>query len=528
MRRISLFCILLLVLVHGIAMPPHSNVLEAIEARQIMMPDFSVLERGEPTVRAEGSLRAVVLFAEFSDQPRSVSMPFFEDLLNGLSIDFAQKYPGNLSVSSVREFYRHQSRETLDLQFDVYGWFLMPEPYSYYVNNQHGLGAYPQNSQKLVEDVITAADPYVDFSKYDMSGDGRVDYLLVVHTGPGAEFTGDSGDIWSHQWSISSSFTKDGVRFWRYSMQPEYWEVAYDMTIGVYVHELGHLVLGLPDLYDTSGSSYGIGYWGVMASGSWNDRTSDYPNNLSGYGGAPAEFSSWSKLKPGWIDVVPIDETVTEYLLSPGEVLKYTHPTNPREYFLIEWIADSPYNRYLPIYNRIAIYHIDDNKHSNTQPWWPGLDPSRHYMVALRQQDNLWDLEKRVNRGDAGDLYGEGHSFLDSTLPSSHFYDGTPGVMIRSIEFREDGVLLTFGAVEARFVVHSLPILGRSRVYVANPHEESLQITLSSSAPKEIQDAFEQPVPVRLRSGLYAFDLPTDWLAYVLLYGTPLRQEADR
>jgi hypothetical protein len=37
-------------------------------------------------------------------------------------------------------------------------------------------------------------------------------------------------------------------------------------------HELGHLLLGQPDLYDTDYSSRGTGRWDLMAGGSWNNN----------------------------------------------------------------------------------------------------------------------------------------------------------------------------------------------------------------------------------------------------------------
>ncbi len=525
MKTIWVLFSLMMITLCGWGMPPHSRIMDAIEARTVIMPDFALLDRGEPEIRASGSLRGVLLLADFTDQPRSVNATFFDELMNAQGLNFDQKYPGNLNVSSVREFYHHNSGGLLDLQFDVFGWFVLPQPYSYYVNNDYGLGNYPRNAQKLVEDLIEAADPFVDFSRYDMSGNGQVDFLMVVHTGPGAEFTGDRNDIWSHQWNLRTLVTKDGVRLFRYAMQPEYWEVPYDMTIGVYAHELGHLALGLPDLYDTrQGSpSYGIGYWGLMASGSWNDQTSDYPNNLSGYGGAPAELSSWSKIKAGWVDPIVIGPTTSQYLVTPGVILKYPHPQIPQEYFLIEWIADSPYNRYLPVYNRIAIWHIDDQKTSNTQPWIPGNDPSYHYLVALRQADGRWDLERKANRGDAGDLYGQGDMFVSFSNPSSHFYDGQPGVIVQGIEFRPDGVMLYFGERDVFFVIHSGPILGWSRIFVSNEEEVPLELSLSPNTPQEIQDAYDEPEFVRIRSGIFAFELPTQWLEYILLFGAPLR-----
>ena len=45
---------------------------------------------------------------------------------------------------------------------------------------------------------------------------------LIDMTGPGAEFTGDSTDVWSHSWATVNSPVLDGVTIYRYSMEPEY------------------------------------------------------------------------------------------------------------------------------------------------------------------------------------------------------------------------------------------------------------------------------------------------------------------
>ena len=94
--------------------------------------------------------------------------------------------------------------------------------------------------------------------------------------------------IWSHKWVFTGGpFDADGTKIFGYLTIPE------NCKIGVCAHELGHLLFGWPDLYDTDGSSEGLGNWCLMGGGSWN-----------GSGDIPAHPSAWCKVNQGWVSVV--------------------------------------------------------------------------------------------------------------------------------------------------------------------------------------------------------------------------------
>ena len=238
-----------------------------------------------PSVRVvatTGTLRSIALIVDFSDKTHAVPASSFDRLLFG----------DVFGPSSLRGYYREVSYGsptvpgllTLTTEHPPSsigsGWLRLPHSLAYYVSGgENGTGSYPNNCQKMVEEAVALADPYVDFSRYDNDGDGEVDNLFVIHAGRGAEFTGSSGDIWSHSWGTSNPVYVDGVAVSMYSTEPEYWVSPGDMTTGVYAHEMGH-VLGLPDLYDRDYSSAGIGEWSLMAGGSWNG-----PGGLGGIAG---------------------------------------------------------------------------------------------------------------------------------------------------------------------------------------------------------------------------------------------------
>ncbi len=354
--------------------------------------------------------KILVILADFSDNVSQVEPLFFDSLI------FSE------TESSVRLYYRENSYSQLDIITvnlpSSMGWKRAPETYSYYVNAQQGIGGYPQNSQKLAEDLIEIIDPTVDFSEYDNDGDGKVEGLVIVHTGPGAEKTGSSNDIWSHAWGISTQ-NRDGVDISRYSIQPEYWTNPEDMTIGVYCHEIGHL-FGLPDLYDYDYDSHGLGLWSVMALGSWSGPNYD--------GSYPSHFDAWSKVKLGFINPkTPATSPATIQLpnsenSNQGVFRLWTdNDLSSEEYFLIENRQKIGYDTYLPG-KGLLIWHIDETVNTrNNKQWYPSHTDDGHYMVALEQADGKWELEKKINYGNYKDAYPNATQTYENIIKNGNF-----------------------------------------------------------------------------------------------------------
>ena len=355
--------------------------------------------------------KILAILVEFFEQTATVEDTFFDSLIFSTQGNSVHKYFDESSQSQI-------NLVTVNLP-SALGWNRAPMPYYYYVDENYGTGDYPNNSQKLVEDLAQIVDPQVDFSEYDNDGDGYVDLILVIHSGSGAEFTGANQDIWSHKWNIHET-TRDGVKLYDYTIQPEFWRNPNDMTIGVYCHEISH-GFGLPDLYDIDGSSYGIGYWGIMSYGSWNGP--------QGMGSSPAQHSAWSKVQMGIASVIDIDATQFDIPVTAvetgGSVYRlHTAAMDNNEYFLVENRQKIGYDAYLPS-DGLLIWHIDDAQVNNSHEWYPGLNLNSHYLVALEQADGLFQLENHINCGDAGDPFpGSGNNtvFGGSSLPSANSY----------------------------------------------------------------------------------------------------------
>ena len=504
------------------AMPPHPDLLARVERGEIALPMplaerqkllLAGIDRPDAVRRfqvgaaAADSFHALAILVQYSDQAGSVDPALFDTLL----------YETNRG--SVRDYYLEISYGQLDMVTvnlpSSTGWNSAPQTRAYYANGEYGLGtlSYPRNARKLAEDALAAADPEVDFSRYDNDGDGWLDALMIIHTGPGAEFSGDVDDIWSHKWGVTPQL-RDGVVISSYAMMPEYWSSPGDITIGVFAHELGH-VFGLPDLYDTDGSSKGIGRWSLMAVGSWNGSLGD----------SPAHVDAWCRMQLGFVTPVTpsssalgtpiprIEHTPIAYRLWDGGAPGV-------EYFLVENRQKVGFDAGLPA-SGLLIWHIDENVSSdNRNEWYPGHTSSGHYLVALEQADNNFNLEKNQGSGDLSDPFPgstQNRTFNSTTSPNSLAYSGAVSFVTVSNISDSDSLMtadLTVSLVSGQNDELRPQAPGLARNY-PNPFNAGTrieaQLTETGAVTLAIYDALGRRVRVFVDAASAAGPFSHDW-----------------
>ncbi len=352
------------------------------------------------------TLKAIAILVDFSDNIGATPIAHYDSILSSL---------GTYVTGSFRDYYLENSYGEVDIIMTVVGWLRMPQTYAYYVNGQYGFGTYPQNAQKLTEDAVWKADtayPLLDFSEYDNDGDNYIDALFIIHAGPGAENTGNPNHIWSHAWVTYNVPLVDGVWAFSYSTEPE------NGKIGVFCHEAGHSLFGLPDLYDYDYDSYGAGMWSVMAFGSWGNN-----------GLRPVHFDGWCRLQCGFLtpQVPTTNQNNVQFPQVEYNKVVYKLWTNgapANEFFIVENRQKVGFDDYLPS-SGMLIYHVDENQSGNDNQWYPGYTTFGHYLVAVEQADGQWHLEKDMNSGDAGDPYPGStvnRFFNDASTPDSKNY----------------------------------------------------------------------------------------------------------
>ncbi|MGW0410632.1 M6 family metalloprotease domain-containing protein [Streptomyces collinus] len=229
-----------------------------------------------------GTVHALTLMVDFSDAPGQ-----------GSALDrFHEFFP------QTQEWFRTASYGRLDYRPEtpIPTWLRMPKPFKAY-GIERG-APFDPGYRELVQDIVAAADPDVDFRSYDL-----LNVLVTPNAGPSAldtvlsvTFAGNSDApvadgvpisnasfVYSRQDDGSGSYARTGYR--------------------VLPHENGH-TFGLPDLYTQEGGG-AVGHWDIMSE-DW---------------GANNDLLGWHKWKLGWLDGTQVGcagaRGSVEYTLTP-------------------------------------------------------------------------------------------------------------------------------------------------------------------------------------------------------------------
>lgn len=269
--------------------------------------------------------RVIYLLAEFADVPFDTSgidtTGRGDAEMSTLLVDYYTR-----QLSYVREFYADVSYGHMVVEPTVLDQVLkLPYRMRYYGDDD----LFGERGTKLIWDAVSAADDLVDFGAY--TG------MVVIHSSGGqeADINNNSKDqIWSAffpQPLISAVLTDslgrdvpgiptgdltasgDTIFVEGAAIVPEYEsQDGFNFGImGVYTHELGHVIAGWPDLYDTTPDDpgQGLGAFCLMAAGTWNAN-----------GFVPGEPSAWCRMYAGWVDPVFVDTAPPD-----GRVVRVKH-----------------------------------------------------------------------------------------------------------------------------------------------------------------------------------------------------------
>lgn len=411
---------------------------------------------------------------------------------------------------SVKTYYAAASRGNISLDGHVFGWLTAANPAAYYQDGCNGIGvlaACPTHATSRMGELLLGALDAISngvgsdtvWNRYDNDGpdgipnsgddDGVIDVVAFLQ--PTVDGACGTPGIWSHRATISywnngqPYVTKTPRRdaagrpiagqfltINSYTIQSA---VGGDqactggqiMPIGTVTHETGH-AFGLPDLYDTDGSSgtQGAGEWSLMSSGTYARPYS------------PSSFDAWSLVQLGWVNVDTLISGITRSIppVQTSNTVYYAS-TAGSLYFLLEnrgalgtdtaqmnpgWVrAKQP---------GLLIWQIDDVRVAQGTLPVNRVNTTARQGVALIQADGLNQLRTPFggNRGDTGDSYpgsSGNHDFGLATLPSAVDWDGVSlDTRLDHISFAVDGSVTFRYLRRSPTVVASLVPSARIRV----------------------------------------------------------------
>lgn len=367
-------------------------------------------EQAQQAFPTSGSRKLICILMSYADVPFTKTQADFDNLFNQIG------YNADGATGSVRDFYKENSYNQLDLTVTVVGPYVANNNMAYYGAND--ANDDDTNPRALISEAVQKADADVNYADYDNDGNGYVDGVYVIFAGYGEEAGAAANAIWSHAWNISS-LTLDGKIISRYSCSPELrGNTGTGLTrIGVICHEFGH-VLGASDFYDTdyetNGQFTGTGKWDLMANGSWNNS-----------GATPAHHNAYTKTQVYKWGTATTLSTATQLTLPNAETnnsaFYILNTTTSGEYFILENRQKTGFDAYLPGHGLI-IYHKNKNGVNNT------TYPQQFYPVCASATSNPGSTAATYGSINSGGCPFPGTSgktsFTDFTTPYARSWLG--------------------------------------------------------------------------------------------------------
>lgn len=417
-------------------------------------------------VRVNGATRILIIPARFADGPQpSAAWSPSEIHRRYIGTDAA---PGLTSV-----VYKTGSEGKFALRADVVPWL------STTIN---GLGITADH----VTQAVTGIDPTVDFGRYDNDGpdgtpnsgddDGRVDGgVVILHSSPDLT-CGQSQGAGPHpharlNWFVGTPpnmtpgiVTQDAsaeggtIAITGYTIMSVANCGGVGTNASVLAHELGHLLMGITDLYHAlpgqlsteawRSRRWVLGCWELMSAGSgWGCGSG--PPGLTGE--VASTFGAWARMTVGWSNNIVMwsgkDTTYTLDAVGRGSTTLLL-TISATEYFLVEYREQGPGDMKIPGHG-VLVSHITE-----TLPFRPAqpTDP-RRYRVALVEADDDSALvridSEGGNRGVLADAFGRTVTTFTAAHSAAKTDAGQP------LPFRLEGI--SFDAVTGKARVRVRP-----------------------------------------------------------------------
>ncbi len=331
------------------------RVTEALNTEQIAAQRQSAPRRAEYKASPLNiATRGLIILVNFKDEAFTTSKAEMDSMLTGKNYtrDYTYRYGlRNYTIKSegsAWKYFYDASNGQYDPHFDVVGPVTVSQNMAYYGgNNTYG----DKNPEAMIIEACKLVDDSVDFSLYDNDNDGTMDFVYVLYAGYGEADGGAANTIWPHQYFIYQHLSLDNTRVFRYACSNEMdFYSKHHTGIGTFCHEFSH-VLGLPDLYETTGDGTHktMGQWSILDYGPYNND-----------GNTPPTYSAYERFFMGWltprlitepenITLAELRESQEALLISESDVHNLIgNDPNPTTFYLLENRQQTGWDEYLP------------------------------------------------------------------------------------------------------------------------------------------------------------------------------------
>jgi M6 family metalloprotease-like protein len=391
-------------------------------------------EAAPPPAATVGNYTGLCILVQFPDVPGTIAVQEVDDFCNKVG------YSGFGNAGSAYDYFLSVSDGKLHYHNVVTAYYTAAHNRSYYTDPAIPFGTRAR--ELIVEALQDLKNHGFDFSQLSSDTDNYVYALSVFYAG--SRVNNWSQGLWPHSWALASPFQASPTkRFSDYQIT----DMGSQLTLRTFCHENGHMVCDFPDLYDYGSESNGVGHYCLMCYGGPNTN--------------PTQISAYLKNSAGWTNQLTTLAPGMTAMVNAGTNDFLMHRRNATEYFICENREQTGRDAGLPDAG-LAIWHVDElGNNSNEQ-----MTPASHYELSLEQADNQFDLEKRVNAGDSGDLYSAVSvgAFGGASSPSSAWWDGAASELeIESVSAAGSSITITTkGSTAMTSIVGTWNIIGVS------------------------------------------------------------------
>lgn len=365
---------------------------------------------GDPQVATVGSPRVPVILVQYSDKSFSNTKAQIQEAYTSEST----------SKFSALRYFKDQSNGMFTPQFEFYGPYTLNSTRVTYGGNSTEESGSDQGVAKMVGEAIDKAGNDITWTNYDNDKDGEADVVIVIYAGVGEAQASSTvpESVWPCQWTLSNgkrygdgtgTRTRNGVTIDAFGVFNEINGDSDSGTsldgVGTYCHEFGH-VMGLPDFYETTYKNgyYGMGYWDIMCSGSYNNN---------GY--CPVGYNAYEKEFMGWhTPSTPVENhnyTLPKWNTGNDVSYKVTSPLNNNECYYLENRVKQGWDKYIDD-EGMLVTHL-----TYVASRWSDNSPNDEavQLFTIIPADNKLSINN-----ETADCFGEtNHALTDDSTPAA-------------------------------------------------------------------------------------------------------------